>query len=156
MTGNFTIGPESCGENAQCWFDIIFYNNAFVMLLSVIFSFVYGAGAVFLIGWNASIIGVVVGKDIVQAMAVSGNFVQAFATGLYNALGLLPHGLPEAMGYFFGAIAGGIIGVAISKRSYLPHELRTIGKDAIVTLSLALILLFIGAWIEAIVIIQAI
>ncbi len=155
MTGNFTLANSPCAKNEGCWFNLIFFNNAFVMLLSVLFSFVYGAGAVFLIGWNASVIGVVIGRDVLQTMAVNGNFLQAFGTGLYNALGLLPHGLPESIGYFFGAIAGGIIGVAVMKRSYKPHELRIIGKDAIVSIGIALVLLFIGAWIEAMVIVQA-
>ncbi len=155
MTGNFTIDRGACGRNAQCWFDIVFFNNAFVMLLSVVFSFIYGAGAVFLIGWNASVIGVKIGQEIVLSIAVSGDLSQGIMVGALNMIGLLPHGIPEALGYFFGAIAGGMIGVAVSKKSYLPHELRTISKDAIITLLIALAFLFVGGWIEAILIATA-
>ncbi len=155
MTGDVTIRQSACGKDAGCWFNLIFYNNSFVLLLAVLFSFIYGAGAIFLIGWNASVIGVVIGRDILQAMAVSGNFLQAFAVGIYNGLGLLPHGLPEAIGYFFGAIAGGIIGVAIIKEKHRTHEFSVIAKDAIITLALALALLGIGAMVEAWVIVEA-
>jgi len=155
MTGNATLPSGSCGQDAGCWFELIFYNNAFVLLLALLFSFLYGAGAIFLIGWNASVIGVFIGKDIIQSMAMSGNLVQALGIGVYRALGLLPHGLPEALGYFFGAIAGGIIGVAIIKQKHLEHEFRVIAKDALITLGIALGLLFVGAVVEAWVIVEA-
>jgi len=95
---------------------IIFFNNAFFVMVPVlVFSFIYGAGAVFLIGWNASVLGVLIGKDIVGYAATHGG-----PTALYIAscrmLGLFPHGLFESLGYFAGAISGGIIGVAISKK----------------------------------------
>ena len=156
MTGDAVMKTGTCGENMFCWFELIFYNNAFVLLLAVLFSFVYGAGAIFLIGWNASVIGVVIGKDVLQAMAVSGNFAEAFAIGIFNGLGLLPHGIPEAAGYFFGAISGGIIGVAIIKEKHRTHEFKVIGKDALITIGIALLLLMVGALIEAAVIVQAI
>ncbi|MAG21867.1 MAG: hypothetical protein CL943_00995 [Candidatus Diapherotrites archaeon] len=153
MTGNATLQGGPCGKDVGCWFQLVFYNNTFVMLLSVLFSFIYGAGAVFLIGWNASVIGVVIGKEVIHSMAISGNFLQSFATGLYRGLGLLPHGLPEALGYFFGAIAGGIIGVAIIKEKHRTHEFAIIAKDALITIVIALVLLFIGALIEAMIIV---
>ncbi len=156
MTGDFAMESGPCKSNFVCWFWLIFYNNSFVLLLSVLFSFIYGAGAVFLIGWNASVIGVVIGKDVLQQMILQGNFAQAFLTGVYNGLGLLPHGLPEALGYFFGAIAGGIIGVAVIKEKHRTHEFAVIAKDAIVTLLLALAFLFVGALIETWIILQAI
>jgi uncharacterized membrane protein SpoIIM required for sporulation len=155
LTGNVVLQGSQCGKNTSCWFSLIFYNNSFVLLLAMLFSFLYGAGAIFLVGWNASIIGVVIGRDILQEIALHGNFLQGFIGGLYNGLGLLPHGLPEAMGYFFGAIAGGIIGVAVSKKKYRTHEFEVIAKDALITLAIGLALLFIGAQIEALLIVQS-
>jgi len=120
-----------------------------VLLLAVAFSFLYGAGAVFLIGWNASVIGVLIGKDIVQAAAASGSLFSGIAIGLYNALGLVPHGLFESLGYFFGAIAGGIIGAALSKKRHLKGEMATVSKDVTFMMVCAIGLLLIGALIEA-------
>ena len=73
-----------------------------------------------------------------------------YAIGIFvGFLSLAPHGIPEAMGYFIGAIAGGIISVAVSKRITMKGELKTIFKDAAILIAIALILLFIGSWIEA-------
>jgi len=149
LTGNFSMPATPCGSQPVCWFNIIFVNNAFFVLLpAVFFSFVYGAGAVFLLGWNASVLGVLIGKDIVQYAATHGG-----PTALYiatnRALGLVPHGFFESMGYFVGAIAGGIIGAAISKKRHLRGEVGLITKDVIILILYAFGLIAIGAIIEA-------
>jgi len=155
ITGNLAKPAPACGKNPFCWFDIIFFNNAFVLLLAVAFSFIYGAGVVFLIGWNASVIGVLIGKDIVQSAATS-SLPEAFAGGLYNALGLVPHGFFESLGYFLGAISGGIIGAAISRKKHLRGEFGNIAKDAAIMLIYAMGALLLGAIIEAYVIVYSI
>lgn len=145
----------SCSGNYWCWFGLIVYNNASVLLWAILFSFIYGAGAIFLISWNASIIGVVIGRDILglvaqyQTVGPGLQLAAAYAHGLFNALGFLPHGLPEAMGYFIGAIAGAIISVAISKQKYKTHEFEIIAKDAFFLMLLALGCIIAGALIEA-------
>ncbi len=155
LTGAFALKQGACGKNAFCWGEVIFVNNAKVLLLSVLFSLIYGAGAIFLIAWQASVIGTLIGTEVIKLAAV-----QPGATGLaiipYYALGfatsflgLAPHGIPEAMGYFIGAIAGGIISAAITKKHFHAHEVKVIGKDAIILVAIALALLIIGAWIEA-------
>ncbi len=149
LTGQFTASASACKSNPVCWFEVIFFNNAFVLVLAIAFSFLYGAGAVFLVGWNASVIGVLIGKDIIQASAASSNLFGGVAVGLYNALGLIPHGLFESLGYFLGAIAGGIVGAAISKRRHLRGEMTLISKDITVMLFYSVGLLIIGALIEA-------
>ncbi len=156
LTGNFSIQGTVCGPNPFCWFNTIFVNNAFFVLMpALFFSFAYGAGAVFLLGWNASVLGVLIGKDIVQFAASHGG-----PTALYmaanRALGLVPHGIFESFGYFGGAIAGGIIGAAISKKKHLRGEMGTITRDVIVMLLYAFGLIAIGALIEAYVIASAI
>lgn len=147
-------GYTACGNNAACWFETIFANNAKVMVLAIVFSFVFGAGAIFLIGWNASIIGTVIGKDIIALGASYAHYglfngVLAFFHGLFNAIGLVPHGIFEACGYFIAAIAGGIIGVLLTKRHLYKHEFGTITKDAAILVIIAFALVAIGALIEA-------
>jgi len=155
LTGNFSVSGTTCGLEPMCWFTIVFVNNAFyVMMPAVIFSFVFGAGAVFLIGWNASVLGVLIGKDIVQFAATHGG-VTALTIALDRALGLVPHGLFESLGYFVGAIAGGIIGAAISKKRHLKGEMGTVAKDVIILLLYALGFLVIGGIIEAYVIVAS-
>ncbi|MFH1224531.1 MAG: stage II sporulation protein M [Candidatus Diapherotrites archaeon] len=121
-------------------FGLIFNNNAIVLGLAILLSFIYGAGAIFLIGWNASVIGVFIGKEMLN--------VHVFA-GLARAIGYLPHGIPEIMGYFIGAIAGGVISVEVTKRRFHTKEFWIITKDAAVLVLLAYAVLAFGALIEA-------
>ncbi|MFA4855229.1 MAG: stage II sporulation protein M [archaeon] len=149
LTGNFSLQRSACGLEPFCWFEVIFVNNAFfVMVPMLLFSFVYGAGAVFLLGWNASVIGVLIGKDIVQYSASHGGLT-ALGMAANRALSIVPHGIFEALGYFVGAIAGGIIGAAVSKKRHLRGETGLITKDVIVMILYAFGLLAIGALIEA-------
>ncbi|MFH1240322.1 MAG: stage II sporulation protein M [Candidatus Diapherotrites archaeon] len=155
LTGNAYMPITACDKDFWCWFQIVMYNNSSVLLWAILFSFIYGAGAIFLISWNASIIGIVVGRDIIGLVAsyahlgVGWDLAAAYMHGLFNALGFLPHGLPEALGYFIGAFAGAIISVAISKRQYRSKEFETIAKDAFILVLIALLFILIGALIEA-------
>jgi hypothetical protein len=149
LTGAFSIKTGACGTNTGCWFNVIFFNNSiFVLLPALFFSFVYGAGAVFLIGWNASVLGVLIGKDIVRYAATHGG-VTALIVATERFLSLVPHGVFESLGYFTGALAGGIVGAAISKKKHLRGEMSTIAKDVFVMLLYAIGLLVLGALIEA-------
>jgi uncharacterized membrane protein SpoIIM required for sporulation len=125
-------------------------NNAFNVMIPtmLVFSFVYGAGAVFFLGWNASVIGVLIGKDIVQYSATHGGLI-ALGVAANRALGLVPHGLFEALGYFVAATAGGIIGAAVSKKRHLKGETMLIAKDVAIMLLYAFGLIAIGALVEA-------
>ncbi len=118
------------------WFELILVNNANVLFIAVLFSFLFGAGAIFLISWNASVVGVWIGKSIL-------------ASDHLKFLGLLPHGIPEFIGYFLGAISGGLISVAISKRRHFTHEIERIAADSFLLLAAAFISLIFGAAIEA-------
>lgn len=151
LTGNAVgSGCASFGE----YFGIIFVNNAFVLLLSIIFSFLYGAGALFLIGWNASVLAVKIGKG---ATALLSNYAHmghgsipiSYLHGLFNALGFLPHGIFEITGFFVGAIAGGIISVAMTKKKYRTHEFGIVARDSLLLILFALALVFIGAVVES-------
>ncbi len=149
LSGNAVIPISACGNNSWCWFNVIFLNNSFVLLVAVLTSFVYGAGAVFLIGWNASIVGVLLGQEILAFAGSPGGITQGLGAAAKTALGLLPHGLPEWLGYFVGAIAGGIVSIVLTKRKYHKHELGIISKDVTVMLFYAIALLLLGALIEA-------
>ena len=43
-------------------FSKIFFNNVKVLIFCILFSFVYGAGAIFILTWNASVIGTAIGN----------------------------------------------------------------------------------------------
>ena len=76
-------------------------NNIYVMIFTLIFSLIFGAGAIFVLAWNASVIS-----------AAIGIFTQYRLIEI--PLGLLRymiHGLPEITAYFITALAGGMFGV---------------------------------------------
>src|SRR3989344_1418417 len=142
ITGK-VIGEQECfnpsTKSFENCFQLIFNNNMWVMVLAVLFSFIWGAGAIFLLGWNASVIGLFIGMEITS---------RSIEAGVIRAISYLPHGIPEILAYFIAAIVGGIISAAISKKQFKARELRIIGIDTILLLLLATLTLFIGAFIE--------
>jgi len=158
LTGNF-IGPqEVCGENIWCWFNVILRNNLQVLFWAVMLSLVYGVGAMFLIAWNASVIGALIGQNTIQLVAGYASFwpfeyILAYGHALIKSLGLVPHGFFEVVGYFVGAIAGALISIVVTKGHYRKHELDLLIKDSIGLILIAVIMLIIGAYIEAVLIV---
>ncbi len=132
----------------------IFLNNFKVLMFAIFFSFLYGAGAIFILTWNASVIAAAIGNFIRSNIAYSAN---AFGlTAVWNyfhvfSLALLryfTHGIPEIAAYFIGGLAGGIISVAIIRKHFLDDRFKKIMMDALDLIVLAIFFLFIAALIE--------
>ncbi|MDD3084225.1 MAG: stage II sporulation protein M [Candidatus ainarchaeum sp.] len=119
----------------------IFENNGTVLLFTIILSLLYGAGAIFIIAWNASILGIFFGEII-----LSTQYLRGF--GLLQGL-LIGHGPPELLGYIFGALAGAILSAMISRNQFLRHEFLTIIKDFFLLVFLAVFSIIYGAIVEA-------
>ncbi len=131
ITGNATSTAD---------FQKIFMNNLKVLCLSLFLALLYGAGVIFILAWNASVMGLAIG-----------NFARTKLGFLGLPLGLtryLLHGIPEMAAYFIAAIAGGIISIAIIKKDFSHERAKTIALDAAVLLAIAVILLIIGGVIE--------
>jgi len=112
-------------------------NNLQVMVFAFLFSFIFGAGAVFILAWNASILGVFIGylsKHIWEVPIVS--------------LAFIPHGIPEIGGYIAAALSGGLISAAIIRKSN-SRVLKFVIFDAMKILALGIVLIVLGAGIEA-------
>lgn len=126
-TGNALAGAR---------FEGILWNNLQVMGMAFLLALVFGAGAVFIIVWNASVLGVFIGtvaKSIWEIPAVSAGF--------------LPHGLPEIAAYLLAGLAGGLVSAAVLRKN--PRAvLNAIGWDAAQLLALAILLVVIAAVIE--------
>lgn len=132
----------------------IFFNNVKVLLFSVFFAFFYGAGAIFILTWNASVISAAVGNFIRTNLALSAqsvgltkvwNYFHIFALGL---LRYFIHGIPEILAYFMGGLAGGIISVAVIKHHLSTEKSKKVLLDAIDLVVLAIFVLFIAGLIE--------
>ncbi len=121
-------------------FELVFLHNLQVLLLAIGFSLLYGAGAVFVLTWNASIIGVFLGS-----IAKKSGSALAGA----SALGIFPHGVFELLAYSTGALAGGILSHAIVTRKINKLEFFHVVYDAAKLTGWAILFLAAAAFIES-------
>jgi len=132
---------------AEQQFGIYFINNTQVMILIFVLSAILGAGAVFILVWNASVIGVYSG--LVAKSLFSGG--ATYALGVPIALGgIALHGIPEILAYLVAGLGGGILSVGIVKEEFGSKELNNVLIDVLIFLVIAEFLIFGAAWIEAI------
>lgn len=135
-------------------FSNIFFNNVKVLIFCVLFSFLYGAGAIFILSWNASIIGSAIGNYIRSNIATI-----AAQTGMTNAasyftvvsIGLFKyaiHGIPEILAYFVAALAGGIISIGVIRHDFKGRKFEHIILDTADLLLISLGILFVAAILE--------
>jgi len=116
----------------------IIENNVYVMIFTLLLSLIFGAGAIFVLAWNASVI----------AAAVS-IFTQHTLKGI--PLGItryMVHGFPEIAAYFITALAGGIFGVGILRNGIHGKKFIHIFENVMILLFIALLILVIAAGIE--------
>lgn len=116
----------------------IFSNNISVLIFTLIFSLLLGAGAIFILAWNASVIAVAVG-------IFAGEHFVKIPMGI---LRYIIHGIPEIAAYFCGALAGGIISVAMIRKDLKGDNLWRILEDAILLVIIAIVVLFLAALME--------
>jgi len=131
-------------------FQKIFLNNIKVLTFCILFSLFYGAGALFILAWNASVIATAIGAFIRNNLAhiSSGDFmayIGLFSTGL---LKYLFHGIPEIVAYFIAALAGGILSVALINHDFRTKKFEKILLDSSNLILASIILLFIAAVLE--------
>ncbi|MBI3033818.1 stage II sporulation protein M [Candidatus Woesearchaeota archaeon] len=148
--------PGTTGNStaATGLFTKILFNNLKVLFFSFLFAFFYGAGAIFILAWNASVVGTAIGSFTRNGLANVANTLGLTSIGSYlssYSLGLLrylTHGWLEILAYFTAALAGGIISI-----SMLKHDIRSpeFGKTLVDFANLAaisVIMLVIAAAVE--------
>ena len=132
----------------------IFGNNIKVMLFCVFFSFFYGAGAIFILTWNATVISAAIGnffRTHISSYAAHAGLAQVGGYFHIYALSLLRyfvHGIPEILAYFIGGMAGGLISVAVVKHDFGTKNFVKVMKDSLNLILLGVLVLFIAAIIE--------
>lgn len=144
---------QSSSVNTGFFFQI-FSNNVKVLLFSIFFAFFYGAGAIFILTWNASVISAAIGS---YARNLIGDFLGGSGlleiSGYFHAYGLgigryFTHGLLEILGYFIGGLAGGIISVAVIQHDIGSNQFRRILADSLDLILLAIFVLVIAGLVE--------
>jgi uncharacterized membrane protein SpoIIM required for sporulation len=117
---------------------MIFANNVYVLIFTFVFSLIFGAGAIFVLAWNASVIA-----------AAIGIFTKSTLRDL--PLGLaryMIHGIPEIGAYFVGALAGGILSVAVIKHEVKTEKFWKILQDALNLIIISVVVLFLASLVE--------
>lgn len=116
----------------------ILENNVYVMIFTLLFSLVFGAGAIFVLAWNASVI----------AAAVSIITKYRWEQIPIGIAQFMLHGIPEIAAYFVTALAGGIFGVGAIRNGIRNSRFLRVLGNVIILLFIALLLLLLAAIIE--------
>jgi len=117
---------------------IIFTNNMYVLFFTLVFSLIFGAGVIFVLAWNASVIAAAIGMF---ARTDISNFPLALAR-------YLTHGIPEIASYFIVALAGGLISVAVIKHEAGTEKFWEVLQDSLNLVIISVVVLFLAALIE--------
>jgi len=113
-------------------------NNVYVMIFTLIFSLIFGAGALFILVWNASVISAAVGIFARYNLADVPLGIARYAI----------HGIPEIGAYFITALAGGIFGVGLIRHGIRDEKFLKVVENVIILIFIALIILIIAALLE--------
>jgi uncharacterized membrane protein SpoIIM required for sporulation len=151
-----TINSSSTTGSVTSWnfLYLIIINNLKVLTFCVLFSFFYGAGAIFILTWNASVISTAIGSFIREGLGKAIEAVGFVKIGLYLqifSLGLvryMSHGVFEILAYFIGGLAGGLISVAMMNKQFEGTAFKVIIKDAVDLIILAILVVLIAGLIE--------
>jgi uncharacterized membrane protein SpoIIM required for sporulation len=125
----------------------ILINNLKVLFFCMVFSLIYGTGALFILTWNASVIATAMGNLLKSQLAQTTSLVgfsslaAYFSAGAFSFFRYMIHGILEISAYFIMGLAGGILSVAIIK-----HHLE---EDRILIDVLDLVLVSVGFLVVA-------
>jgi uncharacterized membrane protein SpoIIM required for sporulation len=132
----------------------IFSNNIKVMIFCILFSFLFGAGAIFILTWNASVIAAAIGSFVrgnlhsyTNAVGLD-KFTGYFSAGSSGVLRYMVHGIPEIAAYFVAGLAGGIISVAVIRHDFGTDKFKKILMDSVDLIVISILILVVAAVIE--------
>ncbi len=128
----------SGGATKELRFLSIIENNVYVMIFTLIFSLIFGAGAIFILAWNASVIAAAIGIFTQYKIA-------EIPIGIAR---YMIHGFPEIAAYFITALAGGMFGFATIKHGIKNKHFIKVIENVALLLFLAIVILIVAAIIE--------
>ncbi|MEA2003838.1 MAG: stage II sporulation protein M [archaeon] len=126
-------------------FSDIFSNNLKVMILSFFVSFIFGTGAIFILSWNAAVIGIFIGNIGKELIQIHNSKIIALIIALIQGLsGIALHGIPEIAAYCIAGIAGAILSIGITKG----HKTDIILNDSTKLFIMATTIIMAAAFVE--------
>ncbi len=128
--------------NLAATFMTILMNNLKVLLFCLIFAFFYGFGAIFILTWNASIMGAAIG-GVVKSQV--GSYAAFLPLVLFK---YFIHGIPEMVAYFMAGLAGGIISIAVIRHDLNSDKFKHIIVDSADLVFGAVVMLVVAALLE--------
>ena len=132
---NAVTGAVSSGA---LQFASILENNLLVMMFTLVFSLLFGAGAIFILAWNASVISASIG-------------IFAKSSLVDIPLGLaryMIHGFPEIAAYFVAALAGGIFGIGVARHGIKDKLFLKIAMHTAILIFISILLLVLAGLME--------
>ncbi|MCK5149970.1 stage II sporulation protein M [Candidatus Pacearchaeota archaeon] len=130
------VGTGSATKGVR--FLSIIENNVYVMIFTLIFSLIFGAGAIFVLAWNASV--------IAAAISIFAKYkITQIPLGVAR---YMIHGFPEIAAYFITALAGGIFGVGIIRNGVKNKKFLRVVQNVVILLFVAVAILILAAAIE--------
>jgi len=117
----------------------ILVNNLGVLILAFLFSFLFGAGAIFILAWNASILASAIGLAAKSLGGVKGLPLAVLA--------FFPHGSLEILAYFIAGVAGGLISAALTRKK--SPRFSFILKDTFQLMVISALILSLAAIVES-------
>lgn len=116
----------------------ILENNVWVMIFTLLFSLIFGAGAIFVLAWNASVIS--------AAISLFAKYkITEIPIGVAR---YMIHGFPEIAAYFITALAGGMIGIGVIRNGIFNKKFLRILENSTILIFIAIVVLIIAAGIE--------
>ncbi len=131
-------GMMSGASTSVVSFLSIIENNIYVMIFTLLLSLIFGAGAIFVLAWNASVIASAIGVFTRYHLA-------QVPIGI---LRYMIHGVPEIAAYFVTALAGGILGVGVVRHGIKDPRFLRIIENVTILLFISLALLVIAGLME--------
>jgi uncharacterized membrane protein SpoIIM required for sporulation len=119
-------------------FRVIFSNNLSVLMFTLIFSLIFGAGAIFILAWNASVIAAAIG-------IFTRSNISELPCGLFR---YLIHGIPEIAAYFIVALAGGIVSAAVIRHEWGTEKFWEVMEDSLSLVLVSIVVLLAAGIIE--------
>ncbi len=133
------------------YFVRIFINNLKVLFFCLVFSLLYGTGAIFILTWNASVIAAAMGNLIKMELAKTASLVgftsisAYFSVATFSFFRYMTHGIFEIGAYFVAGLAAGIISIALIKHNLQDNRVLT---DSLNLIFISLGMLILAALIE--------
>ncbi|MBD3248898.1 hypothetical protein GF336_02520 [Candidatus Woesearchaeota archaeon] len=160
-TGNFISATGNYHEVAGKYTDVtgnyispfeifkrIFMNNTKILLFCAAFSFFFGAGAIFILTWNASVMATAIGSFIRNNLFYAESMFDYFQVIVVGLLQYTIHGIPEIMAYFIAALASGMVSFSLMTQEFMSPGFKKVAKDAGVLFTIAAAVIFLAALIE--------